>query len=107
MAKKRRPTTAQLTRRIQAARSNSVDAFVKTIVTGRDPNEIEASDQLSAWGFDDRNIDQLADKINEAHWHKVRVKYAEIERCKTIQDVIDLVAQKVNAQIRALERSNR
>jgi acyl carrier protein len=77
-----------------------VEAFVISIVTGEDdPSDVDPSDQLSTWGYDDRNIDALADTINKAKWHKVRVTDTEIEKCETIQDVIDLVASKVKAQV--------
>jgi hypothetical protein len=81
----KQPTKARLTSRISPARQSSVAAFVISIVTGRDPSEIDPSDQLASWGFDDRNIGSLEDTINKARWHNVQVTDQEIERCKTIQ----------------------
>lgn len=97
-----RVTRRDLTSRIGPARQNSVEAFVISIVTGEDdPSKVDPTDPLTAWGYDDRNIDALADTINKAKWHKVRVTYTEIEQCKTIQKVIDLVAKKVKVQMKA------
>ena|ERR1700683_4744613 len=86
----------ELAGRIRPVLDDSAKAFVIDKVTGRDPDQIDPGDRLSSWGYDPQHIDLLADAIDAEHWHNVSISHLEIQACKTIQDVIDLVAKKMS-----------
>jgi hypothetical protein len=100
------PTKSQLLKRIPKARADSAAAFVIRIVTGKAPQDVDPNDLLSVYGYtDQQKLDGLAYVINKAKWHGVQVSDFEIEKSKTIDDVIKVVSSHMRSQTQQTNRS--
>jgi hypothetical protein len=56
------------------------------------PLTLPPSTTLAALGWDPGSLSGLAQEINDRNWHGKQVDVGAIQRCKTISDVIAVVA---------------